>query len=390
MINRQDSIIKVLTITNILPVSVISHKEKENNILLVIEDNLKEKYQNIDFKYLFIVPDTVRFLTNLSNKWKVYYQLKKKTQYNLENRVISILGIIQLPKPYNFRNILYEISFLKNKKQIKKILEEYKPTVIHAQNTDVDAYLARRIKEVFGIPYIVTLRGLNRVSDDRVACNLINAKHLLALSPTQKKEAQQLTDKKITLIPHGVPSEFFVDQMPQKNCERMKLISVCRLLKLKNLNLVVEALSKMKHEFVYDIYGEGPEMQSLQSLIELYDLTDKITLRGYVNFEHLPNILKKYDLFVMPSFPETLGRVYFEAMASGVPVIASKGTGIDGLIDEGEEGFLVENSSDSITKILEQLMGNTKKINYMSERAREFAKDYGWSPTLSKLYHLYE
>lgn len=382
--------IKVLNITGLLPVEDIAQKKNENDILLVTEDKLYERYNDTIINHLLILPDTNKFLSLISKKWKSYYEVKKCKIIKIKDRSIFVLGIIQLPWLFSFRFILYEISFQINRKKIKSIIDEIKPTVIHAQNADVDAYLARRIKEVYHIPYVVTLRDLNRIADDTVLLNLKKANKLIAVSPTQVKDANKITSKEIKLIPHGIPEMFFAKNDTIKNQKPLKFISVCRLLKLKNLDLVIEALSQFQQDFIYDIYGDGPEMDNLKNIVSDHNLDSKITFKGIIAHEKLPCILQSYHLFVMPSFPETLGRVYFEAMASGLPVLATKDTGIDGIIHDEKEGFLFDkNRPDSIKEIFNNVFNNSKVLIPMSTYASELAEKYRWDKITSDIHAIY-
>ena len=383
---------KVLIITNLLPIPEIAHKRNENDILLITEDNLKAKYPENTFQYVFVVPSTNKLLARISRKWESYYNLKEKGECEIKGRIINILGVWQLPKSTFFRTILYDISLYLNKRIIQNLIEDYKPTIIHAQNADVDAYMARKIGEKYNIPYVVTLRGFKRASDFVVKTNIKSAKELIAISPTQKKQAAKLTDNTIQLIPHGIPRVFYA-----KHCSKsvhskspLRLISVCRLLKLKKMDLVIKALSNIEEEYVLDIYGEGPEMSNIKVLIDDVGLSEKIQLKGFVSHSKLPEIFRRYDLFIMPSFPETLGRVYFEAMASRLPVIASKGTGVDGVIQNKKHGFLVEpNSEKDIETTLRYVITNQHKLISMGENAFCLAQQYSWDETLPKIQQIY-
>src|SRR5690606_26645470 len=134
----------------------------------------------------------------------------------------------------------------------------------------------------------------------------------------------------------------------------------------------------------FDIYGEGPEKENLSILIKKIGLEDKIKIKGYIPNKDLPNIFQDYHLFVMPRFPETLGRVYFEAMASGLPVVASKNTGIDGLIIDGKEWFLLNTANEieftqSFQKILLNFEKNPLSYDIMSKNAQSFSKKFSWN-----------
>ena len=142
-------------------------------------------------------------------------------------------------------------------------------------------------------------------------------------------------------------------------------------------------------DFIFDIYGDGPEFNRLQEIIKANGMESKIFLKGRVLNVKLPNILPNYDMFIMPSYPETLGRVYFEAMACGLPVIATKNTGIDGIITDGVEGFLVEPTKESIAECILKIVNNPNILTKMGIVAHKTAKNYSWERISKKYYEIY-
>lgn len=380
----------VLILTGILPVSEIERKKDENDILLVTEDNIKATYPDIRFHYIFTSPKTNKLLSLLSSRWASYYRVQQAKSFPLRGRTIHTLGIIMLPRKVFFRNMLYAVSFWLNRKTIEAIIKEAKPTVIHSQAVDGNAYFAKKISKKYKIPYIVTLRGLNFKADHLVAANLRDAKCLIAISTIQKNIAEKISSTKTELISHGIPGQFFKAQSIETSLSPLKFIVVCRLLKLKNIDKVIKCLSAIKHDYLFHIYGEGAEKENLQFLINELDLKEKIQLKGSVKNTDLPDILQQYNVFIMPSYPETLGRVYFEAMACGLPVIASKKTGIDGIITEGAEGFLVDhNNADSLNQILNRLFDEPERITEMRENAIKLARQFRWENVAKQLYEIY-
>ena len=145
----------------------------------------------------------------------------------------------------------------------------------------------------------------------------------------------------------------------------------------------------IKKDFIFDIYGDGPEFNRLQEIIKANGMESKVFLKGRVLNSRLPNILPNYDMFVMPSYPETLGRVYFEAMACGLPVMATKNTGIDGIITHGIEGFLVHPSQDGINECLSKIANNPEMLSKMGVVAYKTAKNYTWDRISNKYYEIY-
>src|SRR5690606_33794820 len=149
---------------------------------------------------------------------------------------------------------------------------EFNPNIIHAQNADSNAFIARWIKEKYGIPYVVTLRE-SRNPDGVIKRNLKEAEVLIAL--TNNKNTYEVSQcgfkSKTKVIPHGIPISFFTsleskEDKPKR--DKFKLISVCRLLSFKNLDIIIRKLNDVKDiiDFEYKIYGEGPEYDSLKKL----------------------------------------------------------------------------------------------------------------------------
>ncbi|MFT5892838.1 MAG: glycosyltransferase involved in cell wall biosynthesis [Dokdonia sp.] len=387
---------KVLVITGMLPVAAIENKKRENDIVLVTEEKIKQVDHNILFEYLFTFPDANKSLARLSSKWESYYGLKKEDKIDLRGRLITLFPILILPKKVFFRNLLISVSMFIYRKRIKKLIEEFKPTILHAQSTDSCAFIAKKISVKYNIPYVVTLRGIGGFSDTRIQDNLNAAAALIAISPRQVKDAKELTNKKISLIPHGIDESFFAENTKARPFSLpFKLITVSRLIKLKNVDMVIRALSSFKHDFIFDIYGDGPEKDNLEKLINELGLQEKVSLKGFINNDKLPSVFQDYNLFVMPSFPETLGRVYFEAMASGLPIIASTNTGVDGLVTEGKQGYFIDPCNTleftvKFTEILENLVVTPYLIEQLSRNSKEYAKEYSWSAIVPKYLSIYQ
>jgi glycosyltransferase involved in cell wall biosynthesis len=387
---------KVLVITGILPVAAIERKKDENDIILLTEEKIKEVDHNILFEYLFTFPHANKSLARLSSKWESYYSLKKQSKINLRGRIITLFPILLLPRKFFFRNLLITISMFIYKKRIDNLIKEFKPTVLHAQSTDSCAFIAKKISAKYNIPYVVTLRGINTFTDKKIRANLDSALALIAISPRQVKDAKGLTNKKISLIPHGIDESFFTENTKSRPVSLpLKLITVSRLIKLKNIDMVIRALASFKHDFVFDIYGDGPEKDNLEKLIKELGLQDKVSLKGFINNDKLPSVFQKYSLFVMPSFPETLGRVYFEAMASGLPIIASANTGVDGLVTDGKQGFFIDPCNPSefgnkLIEILESLIVSPNLTEQLSRNSRAYAKQYSWNAIVPKYLSIYQ
>jgi glycosyltransferase involved in cell wall biosynthesis len=104
--------------------------------------------------------------------------------------------------------------------------------------------------------------------------------------------------------------------------ERM-LLSVSRLAREKNTDMLLRALAKAPREFHLVVGGDGPERQSLEALARDLHVADRVTFTGAIERGALPDLYASCDAFVFPSTTETQGLVQAEALAAGALVIAA-------------------------------------------------------------------
>ena len=123
---------------------------------------------------------------------------------------------------------------------------------------------------------------------------------------------------------------------------KFTFVSVGNLLVGKGFDTLVKAFfeSKFPSNVVLNIIGEGGEREKLEELIRALHLTDRVKLLGVKSPVEVSSILAHADIFVLASRKETFGIVYVEAMAKGLPVIATKCGGPEEFVNK-ENGILV-------------------------------------------------
>lgn len=156
------------------------------------------------------------------------------------------------------------------------------------------------------------------------------------------------------ILPSFIENEKIV-QNKSFNNEKLKIITLSKLIKRKNIDLVISALSKVDFDFEYSIYGEGKEKNKLQRLIKKYNLEEKIKIYPHINHALIWQKLDENNVFILPSINETFGISYLEALARGLVVVGTKGTGIDGVIENNKNGYLINPKVSEIKEILEKI-----------------------------------
>ena len=219
---------------------------------------------------------------------------------------------------------------------------------------------------------------------------------IIAISEFVKKagmEAYGLPEEKIAVVYNGVDIERFSVSEFRVDNPRMELIYVGRLIPVKGVHLLLEALSLLEPEVCchVSIVGFGPEYEALVWKAEM------LQLGGIVDFlgkrMDIPALLQKADYFVHPAiWQEGFGITLIEAMAAGRPCIAFRGGAIPEIIDDGVDGYHVEMASaealaETIRKAYHQ--HNTDSYRKMSAAAKRKAKTFNIDNMVQNLESFY-
>jgi hypothetical protein len=127
-----------------------------------------------------------------------------------------------------------------------------------------------------------------------------------------------------------------------------------RLSPEKNIPLLVRACALM--DFKLLIAGSGVEQNSLEALVNELEISDKVKFLGYVASSGLRNVLKSANLLVLPSNTESMPLCLLEAMAAGCPVVATDVGDVPRVLDNGNNGIVIEKGS------LEQLCSAIQEV----------------------------
>lgn len=159
------------------------------------------------------------------------------------------------------------------------------------------------------------------------------------------------------------------------------IISVSRLVRKNGLQYLIRAMKDVDRKLV--IIGAGKLEKKLKNLSVKLGLGDKVEFVGSINHEEVYNYLKNASVFVRPSLSEGLGNAFLEAMAVGVPVVATSVGGIPDFLGDGETGWFckLKDSKSIAEKVNYILSGDNKSgVELVIENAyRLVNKSYSWS-----------
>ena len=209
-----------------------------------------------------------------------------------------------------------------------------------------------------------------------------------------KKRLEKIVGgKEFEIIPTGIDIEKFRkgdEKRARERYENKKIIlHVGRVVKEKNIELLIKAAPHILKEVdaVFMIVGEGPHRKNLEEMVGKMGISPHFVFTGFVEDDILLDYYRAADVFAFPSLYETQGLVALEAMAAGVPVVASRAKAIPDFIKDGENGYLVNpyDASEFAQKILEAM--DDKEV---IKRAKKFVEEYAIERMAERLMKTYE
>lgn len=262
------------------------------------------------------------------------------------------------------------------RRQVRTILSEVRPTVVHLQSfIDIGRGLAYEADRLC-IPIVAT----NHVMPDNVVefsglparlhprltrfgwnlANTVYSRADIVTSPTPAAARYLETQARlrhVLPVSCGIDLDRFIPKTTRPITNRVLFVG--RLDPEKNLGTLLTAFSLIPqgHRTHLDIVGSGVERARLEDLARRLGLAERVTFHGYIGDTQLVEIHHQAAVFVMPSTAELQSIATLEAMASGTPVVLADAMALPHLIATGSEGYLVhpENAhefADRIERIL--------------------------------------
>lgn len=257
---------------------------------------------------------------------------------------------------------------------------------------------------LFHKPYLVTGHGgdvtsLNQglIKKWKQAC-LKNASYRTAVSQRLRKNMQELCDfEDVDVISMGCDTDKFSKNYCVPNFfnqrEKKVVLFVGRLAEKKGVSYLIEAMKMVEALLV--IVGKGPLEQKLYE--QASSMKDKVLFLGDKTHEELKTIYASADIFAAPSVTakdgdvEGFGLVILEAMASSLPVVASRSGGIVDLVQDGRNGLLCpEKDVHALACSINTLISDENKYNALSMAALNTAKEYDYKKKAEEYANVYE
>lgn len=204
-----------------------------------------------------------------------------------------------------------------------------------------------------------------------------------------------VNDEKLKLVRLGVDFDrFSPPALRQNNKKKLCLLTVARMDSIKQIPFHLEVCSKLRdrgYSFSWRFVGNGKERTRVERLIKERDLEGWVDLAGAVPYEKMADEYRRADIFILLSKSEGIPVALMEAMATGLPVVASRITGIPELVEDKINGFLIsEGDLDGAVKLISQLIESPLFRGKMGQCGKEkVLKEYGQKQNAIRMKRLF-
>lgn len=259
---------------------------------------------------------------------------------------------------WNLKGVLFGLFYFTEALMLARWMAGQQVSHLHVHFATAAANIALILKQMLPVTLSLTIHGPDEFYDvpgQKLMEKIAAADFLVCIGRFARSQLMKLSPAsawdKFDICPLGVdvanynPEATDARQPVASEMQRpFTVLCVGRLTPAKGQHLLIEACAKLRdwgHAFRLVLVGTGPDEASLRSLSHALELDDMVQFTGAQNQDEVRAWYRRSDVFALPSFAEGIPVVLMEAMASGVPCLTTRITGIPELIRDGIDGMLV-------------------------------------------------
>ncbi|AZJ32467.1 Glycosyltransferase involved in cell wall bisynthesis [Tenacibaculum mesophilum] len=299
---------------------------------------------------------------------------------------------------------LDKVRYLKLLPQLKKVIGEIEPDIVHAHYASSYGVLGALCN--FS-PFILSVWGSDVFSFPKksflyrsiLKFNLRKANKILSTSHIMAKETSLYTEKKIIITPFGVDIEKFSNQKKETlfNEEDIVIGTIKALEEIYGIKYLIEAFAVICKKYKnlplkLLIVGEGSQERELKNQTKKLNIEDKVVFTGKIPFENIPNYHNMLSISVYLSKEESFGVAIIESSSCEKPVIVSNVGGLPEVVKDGVTGIVVPGQNiDKTVQALEKLILDKNLQEQMGKAGRKrVEKMYNWEENVQQMIKIYE
>jgi glycosyltransferase involved in cell wall biosynthesis len=289
-------------------------------------------------------------------------------------------------------------------------VREFRPDIVHVFFGVPDGPIGWLLKRVYGLPYVISLRGADVPSDEvkRFAKQYTvlrpfirrlwrDADALVAVSNGLRGHAQQLTpDLPIQVISNAIDLSQFTPSRQRETDGPTRLLYVGRFSKPKNVETLIEAADLLSRtdvgDFELELVGNGEQRPILEHLVSERGLGRLVRFSGWVSRDIIADCYRHADVFVTATTWEGMPNTVLEAMACGLPIVGTRASGLQDLVQDSVNGYLVPTRDPTaLAEALVLLIENGHERRRMGRQSRKLVeRQFAWEQIAAQYVTIYE
>lgn len=278
-----------------------------------------------------------------------------------------------------------------------KIMRDFSPDVIHASAVDLGGPVGVYLKKQCGAPLVLTTLGsdttvtIQRGGSEWLRKYCDQADYLTANSYSLLENYERIHTKTPRTC---IISGFEIENLCECSKIRHHVVQVGFLVPSKHNDYTLRAVAALRKQYpdiTLTIVGSGSEEANLRELCNTLDISECVHFTGRLSNKDTLAEMAAAEIFIMPSYPEGLGIVYLEAMASGCVVIGTQGEGISGVVSHGESGFLVPRDDiDTIVQWVDRCFRDPPLMQRVACAGKSIARSLTWDHNAEQYVKLFK
>lgn len=301
--------------------------------------------------------------------------------------------------------MVFFVYFLPSLWKLSKILRKEQPDIVNLHFVDSTGFYVLMLKRWFHFPLVASIHGndVQKFPQESLFLKgilgrvLREAEFVTSCSRSLLEDACRLVpeiNSKALVTGNGVDQAEF-DAEPDSRPKVPYIFSLGRLERKKGFDILIKAfaavLSRFPHLHLF-LGGAGREEGALRKIVQELKLGERVKFLGPLDRCSVVKFFKGCELFVLPSRIEPLGIVNLEAMAAGKAVVATRVDGVPEIINDGENGLLVESENEGeLAAAIIRLLGDGSLRSKMASHNQKVVRErYTWEKVADSYLQAYQ
>ena len=274
---------------------------------------------------------------------------------------------------------------------LKLVFKKEKYDIVHIHGDWSSLIFIKILKKLSKAKVVVfTIHGLITNSYPHRNFLPVMLKHVDLIFTTGHESARvikKMVDKQVIIQPSGINNIFFQSSVRHFENEKFNIVTVANLVPIKNIKLILEIAKDLPYiEFV--IVGEGPEKDMHQNNINTNNIRN-VKLLGYKTPCEIKKIYDESDCFLLTSLAEGTPTSALEAMTSGLPIISSNAGGINNIIIDYINGFVIDNyEKENYVSKIKLIKDNVELRKLIYNNNKDLSENFRWDKVAERITQL--